>query len=237
INAKAHDDITVLHEAVRNNHVDCVKLLLEHGADMFATTTGGKNIFHLMAENSALLAAMTAVPDAAATVNEQDMDGWTALFHAAATPLKEETRGRILTLLHEAGADWSHRSLSGQTVLHVAAAHGRERVVEEYLLRRRVNALLDCDEDDSLALDACDQSGSTALMLACQIPPVPLRVIQVMVANKADVNAGNHVGQTPLLMASRAGKEDVLLLLHTAGAQVNSLCDWGSSALWWSRQR
>jgi serine/threonine-protein phosphatase 6 regulatory ankyrin repeat subunit B len=47
-----------------------------------------------------------------------------------------------------------------------------------------------------------------------------VEVVQALLAAKADVNAKDYIGRTALMLASEAGRDEVVKLLRQAGAKA-----------------
>ncbi len=113
-----------------------------------------------------------------------------------------------------AGADVNAADEAGRTPLLWEARHGDADNVL-LLLRKGARA------------DAPDREGNTALMEAsageekagpsqfCDFP----RTVKVLLANGAEVNRANRHGKTALALARRAGNEQIMALLVSAGAR------------------
>lgn len=165
-------------------------------------------------------------------VDAKDFDGWTAL-HRAAVYGHDYCLSELLT----AGASLPQRGPHGYTAMHFAAEFGHLHIVNLLLtaqasaadlsdgegwtpLQRAaldghhtvVAALLNANVDSRTGrtlypLMARDKLGDTALHDACRNGHV--RVVKELVAAKADLDAPNHAGETPLDVANKAGRKEV----------------------------
>jgi ankyrin repeat protein len=121
-----------------------------------------------------------------------DRDKKTALFHAA-----ENNQTDVLSRLLLEGADPNIRADFGITPLMAAAEKGHS-IAAEILLEEYANI----DDADPI-------NGLTALMLAASNGHAD--VVSVLVSRGADITRTDLAGQTPLMMAARAGIASSLL--------------------------
>jgi len=183
VNAPDDDGDTPLHLACKSEGYMYsevkVKLLLEHGSKVNATSKSGRTPLHY--------AAMEGSPDAVkqlleldALVDAPDQEGLTALHIAC-----EGVRGseEKVKLLLEHGSNVNATSRSGRTPLHYAAMGGRPDVVEQLL------------ELDAL-VDVPDEEGFTALHLAFE--RAFLKIAEVLLTYKADTSILSKGGQLPV---------------------------------------
>ena len=190
-------------------------------------------------------AAVNALLDRGATVNETEADGTTALHWAAerddlktvgllldagatataanrfgVTPLElaaNNGNGEIVERLLAAGADPNARSREGQTPLMSAALNGQAAAVA---------ALLKHGADVHAAES---YRGQTALMLAAGEGNV--EAMTLLLEAGASVGAKSKSGFTPLLFAVRNAQLDAVNLLLERGADANDLAPDGTTAL------
>jgi ankyrin repeat protein len=217
INAKAEDGQTPLYVAARNNYVNMVKLLLANGADINAR-----------------------------------VGGWTAL-HAA---VEEANSIDVIELLLTKKAYVNAVDNDGRTPLHMASRRGCTNIVE--LLRQHGGqdatpantAILDAAEDGDLkAAEALLAKNPALVFTKAWYDWTPLHfaakndhkdVAQLLLTNRADVNAKDREAQTPLHVAVMSSKpKDLMKLLLAAGADVNAKNERGQTPLhlavnhWW----
>lgn len=116
-----------------------------------------------------------------------------------------------MTALIKSGAWVNADNSQYQTALHLAAKAGHEAQVE---LLRRAGANLDqMDLARNTALHYAAILGHTKVIeaLTKEDPTLP---------NSAEINSQNNFGETPVFLAARHGKEESLLALINAGADV-----------------
>jgi uncharacterized membrane protein YphA (DoxX/SURF4 family) len=68
-------------------------------------------------------------------------------------------------------------------------------------------------------VNALDQTGQTALILACRNPKTNLEVVKALLAGGADVNLRSRTGYTPLTWAQVRNNTEVMRLLRRAGGR------------------
>jgi ankyrin repeat protein len=68
-------------------------------------------------------------------------------------------------------------------------------------------------------INALDQSGQTALILACRNPKTNPDVVKALLAAGADVNLRSRAGYTPLTWAQVRNNAEVIRLLRRAGGR------------------
>lgn len=208
INARDKNGQTPLHSAAYNGHKDLVQLLLANKPEINAldnsgftplreaATQGFNNIVELLRANKA------------------DYD----IFDAAAVGDLETAKA----LLNEKPESALSKSKPGLTPLHYASLTGR-RTVAELLLANKAD------------VNATDDNGRTPLMLAVirgDIPRARLTsdarqrdlgeqraMAEFLLANKADVNAMDKDGKTPLKLAKVMGRKETVELLIQHGGQ------------------
>ncbi len=136
---------------------------------------------------------------AGARLDIGDRDGFTPLMHAI-------IRGsqKMASYLIDHGADVNRRNKIGQTALMLAAQSGRKQLVEE---------LIGAGAD----VRAVDKEQRSAVSWAARRGDFP-EVISMLVMFKADPDARDVRGITPLMAASLLGYSNSVAVLLTVGA-------------------
>ena len=193
--------ISVLYAAAEAGRLDCVKLLLRHGAKLEDGTPEGRTPLMVAVRQGDVKIAGVLLNAGAKTTARYGQDTLTDMAERCDTP------GPMLRLLLE--------KLDGTKLTEAfldAARDGRPHVVEAAL---RLGA----------EIDACDPSGNTALILAAQNTTKPggaVRALRLLLQNNADIDAENDMRETALsaaMMRHPVPAETVRLLVES-GADI-----------------
>ena len=226
VNAKDGFDNTPLHAAAWGGYKDVAELLLANKADVNARNSEGRMPLHYAAIHGHKDVVELLLTNRA-DVNARNNNGWTPLHFAKTKEIAE------MLIAH--GADVNARNKKGQTPLHYAAMGGYKGVAE--LLRQhggrdffgelhdavrngeleKVKGLLK-DHPDVVLTE--DEGGTTPLHWAAKKGDKDL--VELLLANKADVNARTNAGDTPLHCAASNGHKDVVEFLLANKADVNA---------------
>ncbi|GAB4821772.1 hypothetical protein N2152v2_008818 [Parachlorella kessleri] len=207
--AKATSGATPLHVAAGMGHADCIRKLLQLGAQAEAANSLGLTALHLAAA-CGQPAALQALLEGGADTETVDGDSSTALHAAAAYGSLE-----CLGLLVEAGARVSARMAVGYTPLQLATVGGFTACVRK---------LLAAGADKEAAAD----SGERPLHMAAGIGSVEL--VKVLLEAGADIEVPALFGSTPLHYAAWAGQLDTVAALVVAGANLEAMVINGPDA-------
>lgn len=153
----------------------------------------------LQAAAAGNLEAVKAALAAGVDVNTSRRDGWTAL-HAAA----ERSRVEIVKQLIEAGANVNAQGFLGVTPLHWAAIRGPTEAVVALI---QAGAVINVETiREHTPLGAAARAGN-------------VEAARVLITAGADVNGGEYM--TPLALATKYARRDVIELLVERGANIN----------------
>jgi ankyrin repeat protein len=214
--------MTPLMAAAASGHNDCIRLLLDRGANLHRV-----NIRHFSALTWAInYDRRETVPlllEAGMDVNAPDqheseyLRGGTPIRHAIMHRLPEMTR---LLIAH--GATMDVRDVRGQTPLHWAAMTCNPDVMR---------VLLDAGAD----VHAVGALQYTPLMRVVDHILVKkeshLACVRLLIERGADVNARAEHGKTALMMATGRGHIEIMRLLLDAGSDIEAKDEYGFTAL------
>jgi len=139
------------------------------------------------------------------TINDKDHFGKTLLMHVTDSGDYVE----IVHLLLQYRADLNEKENMGMTALMFAARSHHKGVLLLLL------------QEETILVDVKDNNGVTALMHAVSVFPEEVESAKLLISAKADVNATNDVGKTPLMFAADAAHLVIVIFLITQGVFID----------------
>jgi len=224
---------TALDAALEGQHWAAAEHLLIHGATLAASVTGRDEAMLKLLELEPVVkvgtmslvqtvdlpspALLHAVLEQGARTDVKDADGNSLLMLAA----KRHHVTALAALLGK-GLDVNARNGAGDTPLAIAAGKS-----EYELMVVGIGLALGQDRTSLMKLifrpaQKSAESAATARRL---------EAARLLLAAKADPNAADTGGDTPLLEATRSGDAELVSLLIAAGAKVNVRSATGNTAL------
>ena len=193
---------TLLLQAARSGHVDCLKEALRQGADVNATEIcledTAKSVFNCLLQFDVPLGTYYI-----------DNTGYPVYGNSAIGLAVVYDQKDCLELLIKEGADVNSIISNGQTLLMYAAHNGNLSFV---------NLLIEAGADVN-AQSGTEETGDTALILASQ-SQAP-ECVKSLIAAGADLNKCGQNGNTALIEAIQANGNRCVELLIQSGADVN----------------
>ena len=194
------------------DYIECVKLSLEAGADVYALAAECFTALTFAVESGFTECAEVLMKEGNIDVNKRyEYSSMTLLMYAAVN-----RQMKLLDFLLGKGADVNARNNSGYTALIWAVGQRYDEGVEKLIA-----AGADVNERSS--------SGYTALITAAE--QGYHECVERLIDAGADVNASDERGHTALIKASQAACDDVVEKLIAAGADVNKVTDSSITAL------
>ena len=230
VNQRDWEERTPLMWAAREGHTDCVKYLIQNGAEMDVFTAA---MIGDMAEIKRLV-------EAGHDVNQRDEWERTPLMWAA-----REGHTDCVKYLLQNGAQLDLTDHVGNTALHLAAEGGHLEVLKRLveagqdvnqrdgwfkrtpLMRAAVEGHTDCVEyliQNGAQLNLKDYERKTPLMRAAMEGRTDC--VKYLLQNGAQLDLTDHVGNTALHLAAEGGHLEVLKRLVEAGQDVNQRDGW-----------
>jgi len=223
---------TPLHRASAMGHVEVVRTLLEHGADMTAQNEDGSTPLH-RASRRGCVEVLRVLLEHGADATAQDKNRSTPLHQASIAGHVDSMR-----ILLQYGVDATAQDKNGWTPLHLASYEGHVKVTR-FLLEHGVDATVQDkngrtplhraafeghSEITSVFLEhgvdatAQEEDGRTLLHRASFGGHV--KVVRILLEHGTDAKVQDKKGWTPLHYASREGHLEVVQVLLERGADA-----------------
>ena len=196
----------LMHACYDGGRLDNIKMLIQNGADIQASSSDGSTVLHFASRNSNQEVVKFLLKLKEISVNEADSSDETPLMHAC------YDGGRLdnIKMLLRNGADIQASSSDGSTVLHFASRNSNQEVVK-FLLKLK-----------EISVNATSNSTQTPLMHACYNGG-RLENIKMLIQNGADIQASSSNGSTVLHFASAFSNQEVVeFLLKLNEISVNA---------------
>ena len=182
-----------------------IKMLLKYGADPTARSRQRSNSPLHYACHAEFPEATNLLVEAHAALDARNFENATPLMLAA-----EADDDRSIIILLDKGADPNLRDRFGETALLKACLHGNEKAVTALLGYARVN------------LNIAGLKGQTPLHAACEINDLRLVSLLVSMRERLNLDAANELGLTPLFVAARYRRYDIIIYLTAQGASLRA---------------
>jgi uncharacterized protein len=200
--------------AVENNDIKEVKLLLDKGASLNAYDDDSDNVL-IVATLFASIDCMKLLLQNKANPNLKNKYGLTPLMLCVNDLNK-------MKLLLQYGANINDSSLSGNTALLIACGAGSSYATVKWLIDNDANPL------------AKRWGSETALMRASQYSDT--MIIRLLLSKGLDINA-HPWGFTPLMYAARSANWPAIFCLLNNGADANIPDQTNSTILQWAAEQ
>ncbi len=135
INTEDEDGLTPLHYAAFFGHLECINILLQHGANVNSLNKYECTPLHLTVGRKSV-ACIELLIEHGATLNHKDIDLWTPLHKAAIWGHLES-----IQYLVEKGADIFATTINGKTPKEIALSTGHQDVYDYLQLRENLTVI------------------------------------------------------------------------------------------------
>ena len=207
VNATDNSNQTpLMHACYDGGRLNNIKMLIQNGADIQASSSNGSTVLHFASSNSNQEVVEFLLKLNGISANVTTNNNETPLMYACCDG------GRLdnIKFLIQNGADIQTRSSNGSTILHFASRNSNQEVVE-FLLKL-----------NEISVNARDNRNRTPLMYACY-DGVCLDNIKMLIQNGADIQASDSNGSTVLHFASSNSNQEVVeFLLKLNEISVNA---------------
>lgn len=207
VNWKDKTGSTALIQACLNGNLEIVETLLRYGASV--TDIDDTGWFPLLAAcssgNADLVDLVSSLDQARISLGVVGHGGWTPLSLAAS----KNNRALFQVLLKNGAPLSSVRQAAADEVLMAAGANAVE--------------ILDLLKAGGAGFADTDPNGMTALHFACQAETPAPDAVRWLLAAKADPNAADAAGRTPLSYAAEKDRLETVKDLLKAGASPKVL--------------
>jgi quinoprotein dehydrogenase-associated probable ABC transporter substrate-binding protein len=200
-----------LHNATIARDSTRIEYLLKRGAKVDARDTEQQTPL-IVAAKGGDLSVINGLLEYKANPNAQDDDGWTAGMHAVRT-----NEPKVFRLLGKHKADFNIVNKEGLTALAMAVSDNKANATV---------AMLDNNANPDFAMGTAQYN---ALMIA--VKKGNLQLAQTLLQYKANPNAKNAGGLTPLMIAAFGNQDMIISLLLKAGANPALKDEQGKTAL------
>ncbi|MHC4660816.1 MAG: ankyrin repeat domain-containing protein [Planctomycetota bacterium] len=225
------NQLAALHCAVFEEHLNIVKILVEHGANINIRTTGGYTALNIACQVGCI-DIVKYLCENGADIHSKSAAGISPLHTAICCRHKD-----IADYLVSIGVDINVKTSFGKTLLHLCSSIG-DKETSAYLIQNGLDVNAKCSDgrtplhDASFAdidcvmlliesganVNAKDVDGDTPLHSACQNADSQL-IIKYLLTKGAKINALNTFGQTPLDKAHGYGNAEFMKFLRSLGAK------------------
>lgn len=212
--------------------VELAKIYFPHNANKYSTNQLTSNHFsplHIASENGFNGIVKYLLKEDSSNINDKCDDSSKQPSMTALHLASRFGHTQTVTLLLECEAnkaDINATNSMNKTPLYLAAEYGHEAVAK---------LLLANGADPSIASKKNGTNDQTPLHQAALHGFTEI-IKELLLNKKANVNAKDAMGNTPLHLAALEGKQDVIKLLLDNGAEVNEQNDLGNTSLHFAMQ-
>ncbi|XP_071086322.1 ankyrin-3-like, partial [Haliotis cracherodii] len=246
INRRNKNGETPVMMAARAGHGELVDFLVKKGADMSIVNNDGDNILHQACKGGDMETVKKVLAQNKLDINRRSKNRETPVMMAASAG-----HGELVDFLVNTGADMSLVNTGGDNILHQACRVGDEETVRRVIAQSKLDInsrsknsetpvmiaakagyvklvvfLMKKRADMSLA----NKCGENILHQACRGGDIET-VREVLAQDKLDINSSSKNGETPVMMAARAGYVELVDFLVKKGADMSLVNSGGDNIL------
>lgn len=199
-----------LFEAIMKKDYDSARALIKQGASVNSRDSKGRSAVYFAVYSGSRPLASLMIKHASYAEKKR--------FGKLATAIALGNRRKIINIISNNKKELLKQDALGNSELTFAAIYN-DAFAAGLLLKKGANP------------DVKNRSGSTPLMAACERGSIETVKILLMNNPKADVNASDKHGETPLSLAAANGHSRITALLINAGAKVNTVNRHGNTPL------
>jgi ankyrin repeat protein len=192
---------TALHHVAKRGSLECAKLLIEHKAEIDATTDKNETPLHIAAQNSCYEIVQLLI-EYKADINAKTDRKETALHIAS-----KNNFCKIFQILIENKANIDATTDKNETPLHFAAQNSCYEIVQ---------LLIDYKAD----INAKTNRKETALHKASKNNF--FKIVQILIENKANIDATTDKNETALFLATKHNHPDIVEYLVENSCQLQT---------------
>ncbi|KFQ56807.1 Ankycorbin, partial [Nestor notabilis] len=195
------------HLAAMKGHVECLRIMVTHGADVTAQDGAGHSALHLAAKNSHP-DCIKRLLQSKCPADNTDNSGKTALHYAASCGCLQAVQ-----LLCEHKCPINIKDLDGNIPLLLAVQNGHTEVCKHLL-------------DHGADINTRDKNGRTALMIACEAGS--LNMVETFLKKGADVSLVDVFGHNALhysKLSENTGIQNLLSSKLSQDVGINSVLE------------
>ncbi|CAH1798924.1 unnamed protein product [Owenia fusiformis] len=229
INAADQYGDNALIYTVRDNAINCAKLLLDHGANVNAVNNNGKTALMYAASVNDSVECVNLLIAHGANIDAKDNDGTTALILA---------KPECMCILVDKGANVNTANKTGLTALMRATRFSNTAPMEALLDHGAdVNACINPGMN-TLYYPVCQENSDSVLLLShgmnalffavCHDKP---DLVRLLIKKGADVNTSGPYKETVLMRSVCSLDPACLVLLLANGADINRVNHEGKNAM------
>ena len=241
VNTKDGLSLTPLHYACSIGCLDSVKILLEEGAEVKATSLSGENVVHSLGKSSSegnFPQILERLIDCGCTIHDTDNFGQDILHYIAAS---NNPRKSAVQIVLKHGLDIATKDAFGLTPLHLCTIPSifisPDQVENDEDKKYDISELIELFVASGADINAVDKNMLTPLHYILRYEEKS-KTLKAILSNGADINIRTKTGETGLHRATLYANLLEIVLDHVKSSgvkiDINAQDNFGSTALHWA---